>query len=344
MVKQYRKGPVELFSTGSTLLNLVCSDKAAGAFSPGTMVNIIGDSESGKTLLALTVLAEAANNSRFDKHLLIYDDVEAALGFDIQGLFGTKLSKRIKGPNGVVSKSRSNRIEEYYYSLDDLLDKGDPFVYVIDSADALTSKHGEAKFKESKKAHRDGKEVAGNYGLEKPKIHSEWIPLVVGRLCDTKSLLIVVSQTRDNIGMSFAPKTRSGGRALKFYAFHEMWLAKKKGLSKTVRKIKRETGIQAMVKVSKNKATGRSGKVEFPILYSYGLDNITSCAEYLVSEGVWKKGSVLSTGTFGFKGKITGLPDYVNENDKHKELADLCETTWKQAIEDASVKWEKRYE
>lgn len=58
-VKETREYSGLLVSSGNVLLNLACSDKKEGAFVGGTMINIIGDSSSGKTILALTVLAEA---------------------------------------------------------------------------------------------------------------------------------------------------------------------------------------------------------------------------------------------------------------------------------------------
>ena len=81
--------------TGSALLNLALSDRANGGFLTGKIVNVIGDSSSGKTFLCLTTLAETAHNPAFDDCLLVYDDAEAASEFNIEKLFGSKTVRRI---------------------------------------------------------------------------------------------------------------------------------------------------------------------------------------------------------------------------------------------------------
>ena len=335
------------FSTGSTILNLACSDTAVGAFKPGSMVNIVGDKQTGKSIIALTVLAEAARNPAFKEYKLIYDDVEAALCFNIPKLFGEKLASKIVGPNGVVGESRSDEILEFYYNLDDLLDEGTPFVYVLDSMDSLTSKSEQAKFEENKKLFRDGKAIKGSYGDGKAKVNSENLRQIVGRLKLTGSLLIIISQTRDDINpMSFATKTRSGGKALGFYALHEMWLAKKSSIKKTIKGKDRDMGVQVVSKISKNKSTGRQGKVEFPILHSYGIDDISSCIDYLVEEGVWKKaGKNINTGEFGFDGTRKALEVFIDTTkDKYQEVTTLCEVNWKEVNEAASIGRKPKYE
>ncbi len=83
-----------LVPSGSTLLNLACSGSTAGAYKVGKIVNIIGDSSAGKSIEGFTLLAECANNPAFDKHELIYDDVESANSFNLEYLFGEKAAKR----------------------------------------------------------------------------------------------------------------------------------------------------------------------------------------------------------------------------------------------------------
>ena len=75
--------PDWLIPTGSTLLNCACSDLHTGGYGIGKITNLIGDSSSGKSLLALTSFAEVAMYTRYDDYRLIYDDVEAALEFNL---------------------------------------------------------------------------------------------------------------------------------------------------------------------------------------------------------------------------------------------------------------------
>jgi len=343
--RRRRTGPVGFFSTGSTLLNLVCSDKAEGGFLPGTIVNIVGDSAAGKSLLGLTILAEAANNSAYNDYGLIYDDIEAAMFFDVKKLFGAKLYSRIAGPAGVVGESRSDEIEEWYYHMDDLLDKGKPFVYVLDSMDALTSESERDKFQERKRAHRKGRRAAGSFGDGKSKVNSSHLRQIARRLRQTKSLVVIISQTRENIGISFAPKTHSGGKALSFYASHKIWLAVKQTLKKSVRGKGRTIGTRTKAKVSKNKATGRLGEIDFPIFYSYGLDDITSCIDYLISEGYWKKsksGSRIQT-DIGFQGRHKELVAFIEENGLYGTLVGKCETVWTEVVQACTIGRPGRY-
>lgn len=83
-------------STGCTLLNLAISDDARKGWPCGKIVNPIGDSDTGKTILAMTAMAEAAKSPFFLGHKLIYADIEEAIAFDVSEMFGEKLAKRLK--------------------------------------------------------------------------------------------------------------------------------------------------------------------------------------------------------------------------------------------------------
>ena len=89
--------------------------------------------------------------------------------------------------------------------------------HVLDSMDALLAMASNKKFAKRKQATRgDGEEIKGSYGMDKPKENSESLRRALAGLRKTGSILIVISQTRDNIGFGamFQPKTRSGGHAL----------------------------------------------------------------------------------------------------------------------------------
>ena len=133
-VKNLKETPPKfLIPTGNTLLNLALSDTPDGGYGVGKMVNLIGDSSSGKTILALTMLAECNINPKFKDYDLIFDDVENALEIDIESLFGRSLAKRIKFRS-------SNTIEDWYGSIYNQIVSGIPFISVLDSFDALTSR------------------------------------------------------------------------------------------------------------------------------------------------------------------------------------------------------------
>lgn len=234
--RKIKKEPtkVTLIPSGSTLLNLALSGRTSGGFATRKVANIIGDSHSGKTLLALTMLAEICTRPEFDKHKLIYDDAEAALEFDIEKLFGKMLYERL------IVKKASNTVEEFQYKILTQLNKGKPIIYILDSLDAVDSEDDIKKTDEEMRAREKGLKAKGSYGMSKPKKMSEMFRKLVRKLKETNSFLVIISQTRDNINpMSFTPKTRSGGRALEFYSSFIIWL----GVAKKHKKHDRMVGI-----------------------------------------------------------------------------------------------------
>jgi len=327
--------PLELVPTGSTIFNLECSGHIEGAFKLGKMVNLIGDSSSGKTFFGFTIFAECDLLPRFDKFKFIYDDVEAANEFDLEELFGKSCSDRID------ESIRSKTVEGFNDNIARLLDKGEPFIYILDSFDALTSEAAMVKDEENRKAREKGNITKGDYGDGKPKVFSRFCSMRIQDLSDTGSVLIVISQTRDNMGFGaqFNPKTRSGGKALKFYAFFEIWLA----CAKKEKQGKRTTVTNVQAKITKNKLTGHHGEVYFPILNDYGVDNLKSCINFLIDEGDWTgtpgavntKGFLEPTKTLQGKLKhpsITVIIKHIEDNDLENDLFDLCQYTYEQIM------------
>jgi len=325
-----------LIPTGSTTFNLECSGRIEGAFLFGKVVNLIGDSHSGKTLFALTIFAECSILPRFDNFRFIYDDVEAANEFDIAYLFGSRVNKRIE------QDVRSRTIEDLNDTLARLLSEDDPFIYVLDSFDALTSEAALEKDESNRKAREKGNKVAGSYGDGKPKKASEMFSQRVQELHDQGSFLLIISQTRDNIGFGsmFTPKTRSGGKALKFYSFHEIWLACQKKEKKGARTY--ITNVKA--KITKNKLTGRHGEVEFPILFDYGVDNISGCIKFLMDEKAWSgtKKSVNSR-DFADKMPLSKLIKHIEDENREDELYELCQEAYDEIMRKLKPNRKRKY-
>jgi len=123
--------PGSLIPTPSTLLNCACSDSPYRAFSKGRLINLIGDSHSGKTLLALTTFGEMNLDSEFDNYRFIYDDVENANEFDMQELIGKEAADRVEAPHYDEDDypEPSNYIEDFHCNLWDALDEEEPFIY-----------------------------------------------------------------------------------------------------------------------------------------------------------------------------------------------------------------------
>lgn len=346
--------PEDAVSTGSTLLNLACSGHSRCGFRKGHYYFLVGDSQSGKTWTSLSCFAESARNAAFDDYELILDNVEDGALMDFSFYFGKKAASRIRPPayHPDGSPKNSETVEDFYYHITDLLKAGKKIIYVLDSQDALDSKAANKKFAKQKKAHQKGEKEAGSYGDGKAKYHSENIRGLLALLRKTGSILIIIGQTRDNVGsLGFDKKTRSGGKALKFYATLEIWTSVKplKGkIIKTVREKPRTVGIICLAEVRKNRFTGRVGKdrtVEIPIYFDYGIDDIGSCIDYLVAEQHWNatKG-VIQASEFNFKGQRSKLIRYIEQKELEKDLRKLTAKVWKQIEDESRIERKRRYE
>lgn len=344
-----------LLPTGSSCLNLACSERADGAFTLGRMVNIIGDSHSGKTFLCLSCLAEAVRMPEFDDYDIILDDVERANDFDIEMLFGKKLADRLEPPawdtfvdpetkEEYELERNSQYIEEFHMFLRDRMSTGKPFIYVLDSFDALDALADEKKIDKMLKAYKKGEKAKGTYGLAKPRKASDLLRNITSNLKNTDSILIIISQTRDNINATmFEPKSvRSGGKALKFYAHHEMWLSVGGSIKDPSKK--RIIGNKVRIKVSKSKLTGKVRLCEFTMLYNYGIDDIESCIDFLLSEGWWKKKKQTIQAT-ELKVEMTRakLIDHIEEKNLEKKLSKVVEKCWLDIEDSLKIDRKKRY-
>lgn len=318
----WRIPTTELVPTGSTLLNLACSDNPFGAFALGSLVNIIGDRSSGKTMLGLSVLAEMAWLKRLRKYNLDHDDAEAANRFNMEHLFGKQAADRIN-----VYDPPSQKTQDMMARVIDLLDRDEPFCYLLDSFDALTSAEEEVYIRTMTDLVRQGKKGKGTYGLEKPKLASQLFRVICSKLEESESIMLVISQTRDTISsFSFVEKNRSGGRALEFYSIHEMWLKP----IKTIKRRDRKIGFICRVKVSKNKVTGKERTVDFPIYFDYGIDDIGSCIDWMVKEKYWpKRGNTITATGLRIKGTRKKLIQLIEENDLERQMQVFVGKAWK---------------
>lgn len=331
------------FPSGSILFNLRCSGRWYGAFKEGTFVNIIGDSDGGKTIMCLTGMAWMANMSKFDDYDLIFDDAEEGDSFDHEEMFGKKFAGRVKAPrydekgNPVASQS----IEQLYDNLMNAVEGDKPFCYLVDSWDAIDSDKEIKKELENREHREKGhlSKVKGSFQASKQKYASMFFRHFRSRIKKKRSLVIIISQTRDNLNaMSFVKHYRAGGRALKFYCSIEAWLAGIGPLTKTVNKITYEIGIKVRAKVTKNRFTGRKTKdCDFDIYPEIGIDDIGSCIRYLIAVGHWsqpKKGATIKADDFDMRVTEKKLISWFDEKKSRQiRLYKLCGKKMKE-IED----------
>jgi len=287
-----RVNPENYLSSGLTLLNLAATNDPDCFMEKGSYLWLAGIPGAGKSMLAMQLLAEAANNPNFDGYDLIYDDAEHGSLFDVPKMFGHKLANRIKPP--AVDKTGrpvySAQVEDFYFLLDDYQDAKKPFVYVLDSMDSLTSSASDDKFDENKDDRRaaleKGKDVKLTQGMGdgKAKVNSQNLRRVVNRLAENGSILVIISQLRDNItgyGDKFIP---SGGKALKYYSHIEAWFTLGATLKRVIDGKERKFGQTSTVTIKRNRITGMKPSVDFPILAGYGISDMDSCLNWLCEE------------------------------------------------------------
>lgn len=348
--------PLVGLSTGSTLFNLACTGKPDIGLLVGNYYYFVGDSSSGKSFLTLTCLAEASQNPDFRDYRYIYDNAENGALMDIGRYFGKDVEKRLEPPAGNRKSPRySATVEEFYYHVDDAFANGEPFVYILDSMDALSCDAEEDKFQVDKKARNKGKEEGGSYGTDKAKLNSSRIRIVFNRLRkENRSILILISQTRQNIGFGaqFNPKTRSGGKALTFYAALEAWSSVKGHIKTKVRGKDVEQGILCQIRTKKNRLSGKDRTVEFPILHSHGIDDLASCVNYLVEWKHWdarkdKQGNILQVTAPEFDnytGMYETLIEMIQDQNQEGYLRELVAKVWHEVEAASQPKRKNRYE
>lgn len=330
--------PKALLPSGSTWLNCACSDFPYGAFLPGTVANITGDSSAGKSILALTCLAEIAYHESFKNYNLYYNDAEHAGFFNIKKLFGQKAYERIN------TEYSSDNLEEFIHDIFTVIEKDEPFVFILDSWDAIQPL--EEFDKMYKKYVKKDPKVAGSMDMIKQKTLSKVLSLINSKIEQSQGLLIIVCQTRDNVGATGfgAPKDRrSGGRALKFYSTHEIWLKHIKELKDKGRSI----GNRAMAQVKKNKLTGKRRQAEFDIYNDYGVDDVSSCVDMIMSDNGWSKTKqTINAKLYGeeFSGTISKVISWIEEDPRRvKKLKKFAGEVWLDVEREIEIKRPRRF-
>ncbi len=287
---------VEFIPSGSALMDLILG----GGYPLGRISNIVGDRSSGKTLLAIESCANFAKS--FPTGLIHYIEAESAFDVDYAASLGLPIDR-------VTMHNEYNTVEQLFTFLEELLEglQGEPVLCIIDSLDALSDEAElERKFNE------------GSFGAAKAKKLSEAFRRLVRAINKKRCHLMFISQIRDNIGVMFGKKhTRSGGKALDFYASQVVWLTELGKIKRQTHKIERVIGLDVKAKCEKNKITMPFREVELVLRFGYGMDDEQSSLKWLlkVSPGEevdrWVK-AVPAARIAGDRGVIQQLRDEIS--------------------------------
>lgn len=254
---------VRKISTGSHLLDLVLG----GGWAVGRVVNVVGDKSSGKTLLAIEASANFDLEIGGNADDIRYAEAEAA--------FDRGYAQSIGMPDSVEFASPPiQTVEEFDADLTAFLKKKKKRklgLYVLDSLDALS---------DDAEMERDIGDAS--YGGTKPKKMSEMFRRRIAEIERCNVTVFIISQIRDKLNVKFGEtKTRSGGRALDFYATQIIWLVEIGKIYKTVMGEKRAIGVKVLVKCKKNKVGIGYRECTINVYFNYGVDDEESMMDWL---------------------------------------------------------------
>jgi len=259
------KTKLEFVSTGCTILDCTLG----GGFALGRIANVVGDKSTSKTSLATETVVNFFRQYP-DGHAF-YRETEFAFDTSYAEALGMPLDRVEFGdPEKLVVT-----VEDFARDLGAFVHKrlsdGKPGIYVLDSLDALSD---EAEME------RDIGE--GSYGTKKAAKMSELLRIAASKLERSRTLLLIISQVRENIGAMFGEKyRRSGGKALDFYASQVIWLSHMKTLTKTIKKVVRPYGIVVKSKCKKNKVAPPMREATWEFHYMYGTEDVLASVSWL---------------------------------------------------------------
>lgn len=267
------KTDLEFIGSGSKTLDLALG----GGWARRRVANIVGDKSTGKTLLCI----EASANfiAKLPKGKVRYREAEAAFDQGYARALGMPVDK-------VDFGEPLETVEDLFEDLEKILEGArSSELVIVDSLDSLSDR-GEMERDMDK----------GSYGAEKAKKLSQMFRRLIRKLSEKDVTVIIVSQVRDKIGVTFGRKTtRSGGKALDFYASQVLYLAHIGVLQRTVSGTKRPSGVIVRGKMDKNKVGLSFREAEFPILFGWGVDDVSACLSWLKEVGGLKLAGLSNT-------------------------------------------------
>lgn len=264
--------------TGCTTLNCALG----GGWVFGRMGNIIGDKSTAKTGLAIEACANFIR--MFPKEVARYREAEGAFEEGYAAAMGMPVDN-VRFWKDDYGDRPFETIEDLFEDLDAVLDAtGDsPSLYIVDSLDALSDREEMAR-KLSNRDSEGTKEKAGSYSLGKQKKLGELFRRLIRRIEASRMCLLIISQVRDNIGVSFGEKhKRTGGKSMDFYASHALWLSHMETVKRKVKGVERAVGIRIKAKCKKNKVGFPFRESEFEYIFGYGIDDLAASLEWLMS-------------------------------------------------------------
>jgi recombination protein RecA len=264
--------PVDAISTGSISIDYALG---IGGLPRGRVAEIFGPESSGKTTLALQVIAEAQKAGG----MAAFVDAEHALDAQYAQKLGVDLD------NLLVSQPDNG--EQALEIVEVLIRSGGVDVVVVDSVAALVPK-----------AEIEGEMGDAQMGLQ-ARLMSQALRKLTGVVSKSRTTLVFINQLREKIGVMFGnPETTTGGRALKFYASVRIDIRR----IASIKDGDQVTGGRTRVKVVKNKMAPPFREAEFDIMYGEGISREGDLLDLAVEKRLVEK----SGAWFAYSGERLG--------------------------------------
>jgi recombination protein RecA len=293
---------IEAIPTGAMALDVALG---VGGLPRGRVVEIFGPESSGKSTLAMHVVAEAQRNGG----ICAYIDAEHAMDPVYARAIGVDIDQLLI--------SQPDTGEQALEIADMLVRSGALDVVVIDSVAALTPR-----------AEIEGEMGDSHVGLQ-ARLMSQALRKLTADLNKTNTIMIFINQLREKIGVMFgSPETTPGGRALKFYSSVRLDIRR----IESIKDGAEVTGSRTRVKVVKNKVAPPFRQAEFDIMYGKGISREGSLLDMAVEMTIVKKsgawftydGEQLGQGRENAKNFLTENPEMMVEiSEKVKAMAGI---------------------
>ena len=286
--------PVEVIPTGSIALDVALG---IGGLPRGRIVEIYGPESSGKTTLALHVLANAQKAGG----IAAFIDAEHALD--------PEYAQKLGVDTEALLVSQPDTGEQALEIMDMLIRSGAIDIVVVDSVAALVPK-----------AEIEGEMGDSHVGLQ-ARLMSQALRKITGAVSNTKTTAIFINQLREKVGVMFgSPETTSGGKALKFYASVRLDIRR----IETLKDGTDAVGNRTRVKVVKNKMAPPFKNAEMDILYGIGISREGGLIDLGVEQGIVRKsgawytyeGEQLGQGKENARNFLKENPDRAEEIEK----------------------------
>ncbi|HOK20853.1 MAG TPA: recombinase RecA [Candidatus Paceibacterota bacterium] len=285
---------VEVIPTGSISLDLALG---VGGMPRGRIIEIYGPESSGKTTLALHIVASAQKQGG------------KAAFIDAEHALDPEYAKRIGVKTDELLISQPDNGEEALNIMEQLVRSGSIDVIVVDSVAALTPR-----------AEIEGEMGAQHIGLQ-ARLMSQALRKITAIAAKTKTVIIFINQIRMQVGIMFGnPETTPGGRALKFYSSVRIDIRR----TAQIKKGEDIIGSRIKVKVVKNKVAPPFKIAEFDIMYNEGISKEGDLINTGVKTGIIQRSgnsyifgeTKLGTGIDNAKEFLKQNPKIANEIDK----------------------------